>query len=52
MTGGEEGDMLTIGHEAPDFELTSHHGGSVRLSAFRGRRHVVVAFHPLAWTPV
>ena len=44
--------MLTAGDEAPDFELGSHHGGPVRLSGFRGKKHVVVAFHPLAWTPV
>jgi peroxiredoxin len=43
---------LTIGAEAPDFELRSHRGGTVKLSDFRGRRNVVVAFHPLAFTPV
>lgn len=42
----------SVGEPAPDFELESHLGGRVRLSAFRGRRHVIVAFHPLAWTPV
>jgi peroxiredoxin len=44
--------MLKIGDAAPEFELTSHHGGPVRLSDFRGRKHVVIAFHVLAWTPV
>ncbi|HXW07694.1 MAG TPA: peroxiredoxin [Vicinamibacterales bacterium] len=43
---------LKAGDQAPDFELRSHRGGSVRLSDFRGRRKVVVAFHPLAFTPV
>jgi peroxiredoxin len=43
---------LHVGGEAPDFELTTHHGGRVSLSQFRGRRNVVLAFHPLAWTPV
>ncbi len=43
---------LTVGDEAPDFELRSHRGGTVRLSDFRGKRKVVVAFHPLAFTPV
>ena len=43
---------LTIGDAAPDFELDSHLGRKVRLSSFRGRKHVVIAFHPLAWTPV
>ena len=44
--------MLPIGTLAPDFELPSHTGRKVRLSHFRGSRHVVIAFHPLAFTPV
>jgi peroxiredoxin len=43
---------LKVGDEAPDFELRSHRGGTVKLSDFRGKRRVVVAFHPLAFTPV
>jgi peroxiredoxin len=43
---------LKPGDEAPDFELPSHRGGTVRLSGFRGRKNVVLAFHPLAFTPV
>ena len=43
---------LKVGDEAPDFELRSHRGGTVRLSDFRGRQNVVIAFHPLAFTPV
>jgi peroxiredoxin len=43
---------LKAGDEAPDFELRSHRGGTVKLSDFRGQRQVVVAFHPLAFTPV
>lgn len=42
---------LTPGDAAPDFELRSHRGGSVKLSDLRGK-NVVVAFHPLAFTPV
>jgi peroxiredoxin len=44
--------MLKPGDAAPDFELPSHRGGIVRLSHFRGRRSVILAFHPLAFTPV
>ena len=43
---------LNPGEDAPDFELRSHKGGSVKLSDFRGKKNVVVAFHPLAFTPV
>jgi peroxiredoxin len=43
---------LKAGDVAPDFELRSHRGGTVKLSDFRGKRQVVVAFHPLAFTPV
>jgi peroxiredoxin len=43
---------LKAGDEAPEFELRSHKGGTVKLSDFRGQRNVVLAFHPLAFTPV
>ena len=43
---------LQPGDDAPDFELRSHRGGTVRLSSFRGKKNVVLAFHPLAFTPV
>lgn len=43
---------LNVGDIAPDFELESHRGGTIRLSSLRGDANVVVAFHPLAWTPV
>jgi peroxiredoxin len=42
---------LNIGMEAPDFTLPSHLGKPVTLSDLRGK-NVVLAFFPLAWTPV
>ncbi len=42
---------LAIGQTAPDFILTSHTGATVKLSDYRGK-NVVLAFFPLAWTPV
>ncbi len=44
--------MIAVGSDAPDFELRNHTGGAVRLSDFRGKKNVVLAFHPLAFTPV
>ena len=44
--------MLSAGSTAPEFELRSHTGRTVRLSEFRGKQIVVIAFHPLAFTPV
>ena len=43
---------LKVGDDAPEFELRSHNGGTVKLSDYRGRKNVVLAFHPLAFTPV
>jgi hypothetical protein len=49
----EEDEMaLTVGQPAPDFTLKSHDERSIRLSDYRGKKHVVLAFFPLAWTPV
>lgn len=36
---------------APDFELSDHLGRRVSLSYFRGKRHVLLAFYPLDFTP-
>jgi peroxiredoxin (alkyl hydroperoxide reductase subunit C) len=44
--------MLPVGATAPDFALLSQSGATIRLSDFRGRKHVVLAFHVLAFTPV
>lgn len=41
-----------VGQIAPDFTLESHLGHNVSLSDYRGERNVVLAFFPLAWTPV
>jgi peroxiredoxin len=45
---------LAIGEMAPDFELPACIGeqiSKVRLRDYRGRKSVVLAFHPLDWTP-
>jgi len=42
---------LKIGELAPDFTLKSHTGAFIKLSDYRGK-NIVLAFFPLAWTPV
>ena len=44
--------MLNVGDIAPDFALENTRREIVKLSDFRGRKNVVLAFHPLAFTPV
>ena len=44
--------MLGIGDIAPDFALEDQTRQIVRLSDYRGKKHVVLAFHPFAFTPV
>lgn len=39
-----------VGETAPDFTLSSTSGETVTLSSFRGRKNVLVAFFPLAFT--
>jgi len=51
---------LAVGDEAPDFELLATGDGAgkggptrtIRLSDYRGKRNVVLAFFPAAFTPV
>jgi peroxiredoxin len=42
---------LAIGQPAPDFSLNSHLKKEIKLSNYRGKT-VVMAFFPLAWTPI
>lgn len=42
---------LVLGQVAPDFTLPSHLNKKVTLSDYRGM-NIVLAFFPLAWTPV
>ncbi len=43
---------LKVGSKAPDFTLQSHLGRKVRLSSLYGKGPIVLAFFPLAWTPI
>lgn len=42
--------ILRVGDPAPDFTLPSTAGTDVTLSSYRGRRNVLLAFFPLAFT--
>ncbi len=39
-----------VGEHAPDFSLKSTSGRQVSLADFRGKKHVLLAFFPLAFT--
>ena len=41
---------LKVGAAAPDFNLPSTQGGRVKLSDFKGKNTVVLAFFPAAFT--
>ncbi len=42
--------QLKVGDPAPDFTLTDNNHNQVKLSDFRGRKNVVLAFYVLAFT--
>lgn len=44
--------MIETGSEAPDFDLEVDGSERVRLADFRGRRNLLLVFHPFAFTPV
>jgi len=43
--------VIQVGTEAPDFTLQTHMDRELTLSDLRGR-NVVLAFFPMAWTPI
>jgi mycoredoxin-dependent peroxiredoxin len=43
---------IGTGSEAPDFDLEVRKPERVRLSDFRGKRNVLLVFHPFAWTAI
>ncbi|HLZ25649.1 MAG TPA: peroxiredoxin [Ktedonobacterales bacterium] len=55
MGDGEQGahssKRVGVGDLAPDFALPAHAGEEVRLSAYRGKRVVVLYFYPKDETP-
>ncbi len=43
---------IETGSVAPEFDLETEDGGRVRLSDFRGRRNVLLVFHPTSYTEI
>jgi mycoredoxin-dependent peroxiredoxin len=43
---------LHVGDVAPDFELSASGNRTVKLSDFRGKKNVLLAFYPFAFSPV
>ena len=50
MTGTQLQNSTQVGDVAPDFTAASTSGSNVSLASFRGRRNVLLAFFPLAFT--
>jgi len=46
-----DGEPPKVGEKAPDFALPDQNGRSIRLSDFRGKKTVVLAFYIKAFTP-
>jgi mycoredoxin-dependent peroxiredoxin len=45
-------DAVTVGSEAPDFELRDQHAQTHKLSSYRGEKNVLLVFYPFAFTGV
>lgn len=41
---------LKVGDSAPDFSLTDTEGKAIKLSDFKGKKTVILAFYVLAFT--
>jgi len=43
--------VIATGTPAPGFSLQDQFGRTISLADFRDRRHVLLLFYPLDWTP-
>jgi peroxiredoxin len=43
--------MIAVGEKAPGFDLADHLGRKVSLASLEGKRHAMLLFYPLDWTP-
>jgi peroxiredoxin len=49
---GDVAPEIKVGDSAPDFTLKDQDQKDVKLSDFKGKKNVVLAFYPLDWSPV
>ena len=50
QSGGASAAELAVGDAAPEFEMVGSDGSTYRLSDFRDKQAVVVAWYPKAFT--
>jgi len=50
VSNGSAADALKVGDDAPDFTMTGTDGKTYKLSDFKGKQAVVVAWYPRAFT--
>jgi len=43
--------MIKVGDSAPEFTLSDQFSRSISLDQFEGKRHVMLLFYPLDFTP-
>ncbi len=43
--------MIDVGSNAPDFELTDHFGRTLSSAQLKGKKHLLLLFYPLDFTP-
>ena len=43
--------MIAVGKKAPGFRLADQLGRQISLEQFAGKRHVMLLFYPLDFTP-
>jgi len=46
----DEPAKVEVSHQAPDFTLKDQDGKDVKLSSFRGKKNVLIAFYPKDFT--
>lgn len=43
--------MIELGKPVPDFELTDQFGRKISAAQYRGKKHMLLLFYPLDFTP-